>query len=713
MSALPVTGNVLGGIVETPIPPAPVGIPIARTVVHVTADMNQLTVDSTSPPAFHATAPEILPSAGTYGDFVRYLEDYPGVAGNGDWSNDLIVRGGNPMENLFLVDGIEVPNISQIAVEGSTGGLSTMIDTAAIRGVDLYTGGYDATYDERLSSIVAIETRSESDGEQHGEGDVGYIGAGGLTLIPLGRNGSMAMSAHRSFLNLISSNIGLGGTPVYSNMLLDARIHPTDADELNFLNLSGWDQLDTAPGGPEHDPYGSNEINMQFSGWRTTNGFRWRHMASRRLLGTLTASDSEGQENIEEQDQFPDVLSITPQQGQQLQPVPVYSQISHDGRANLKYDVLYDGGAKWLLMAGTGAYLNRINYRVAQPAGEQSPYSADPTATDADSFAPNFMSGETASYAELTWHPATRWSVSGGGRVQTFAEDGRWTATPRLNSAFQISRHTGIHAAFGEYAQLPPMMDMISWTQNRSLLPIRARHFVAGADLYRGMHGRIGIEAYQKNYRDYPVSTQYPSLSLANMVDDLGTQISWLPLTSEGAGRARGVELSAAAHVGEHLSGQLSLARSHVDYAGTDHVLRPGNFDYPIAGTTSGTWRSGNRYEASWKYEYSSGRPYTPFLLQQSMEQNRTIYDTSRLNALRGPVYSRLDVEADRNFTIGLRHLVVYAGVDNLWNRKNFLEYLWMPRADAYWGCHGNAKNCVTEIDSFSRYPDGGIRYRF
>lgn len=47
---------------------------------------------------------------------------------------------------------------------------------------------------------------------------------------------------------------------------------------------------------------------------------------------------------------------------------------------------------------------------------------------------------------------------------------------------------------------------------------------------------RIGIEAHQKSYRDYPVSTENPTLSLANLVDTLGQQFLWLPMTSRGKG---------------------------------------------------------------------------------------------------------------------------------------------------------------------------------
>jgi hypothetical protein len=432
------------------------------------------------------------------------------------------------------------------------------------------------------------------------------------------------------------------------------------------------------------------------------------HAYSAHTLGTLTASDFEQESNIGQELQPEGMMASAATESS----IPVYAQASRDGRASLKYDVVVDKGDKWTAIAGVGGYLNQVNYRVAQPVGEQSPLSTNPADTDADSFAPNFLSGESASYAELTYRPLTRWSISGGGRVQTFALGGHWTATPRVNTAFRISQHTGLHAAFGEYAQMPPAMHLTSWPQNHELQPIRARHLVAGADLYDGRRVRVGIEAYQKRYRDYPVSTQYPSLSLANMVDDVEGEILWIPLASQGTGLARGVELSAGAHLNAHLSGQVSVSYAHTDYAGTDRVMRPGNFDYPIEGSASGTYRSGKRYEASWRYEYTSGHPYTPYLFEESKEQNRPIFDLSKINALRGPVYSRMDFEMDRSFTFGSRRLVGYFGLDNAWNRENFLGYEWMPNDAAISNCP-ILKCYESEVYGFLRFPDGGIRLNF
>jgi hypothetical protein len=701
---------------DSPVVPSE-KLPLVHSWVEVDATTDPTPAEHPSPRPFHAIAEDILPSAGTYGDFSRYVQVFPGVAGNGDYSDDIIVRGGNPIENLYLVDGFEIPNINQISIMGTSGGISTMIDTAAISGLDLYTGGYDASFDERLSSVVDIRTRSANDDERHGEEEVGYIGAGGLLLAPLGHEGSILGSAHQSFLNLMDKNVGLGGTPIYNNMFWAGHLVTSPADQLDFLSLSGFDTIHMQPDGPGgtvgYDNFEPNQIEMQYTGWRTTNGLRWRHTISPASFGTLTFSDSEDQEDIHQQDTLWEVGSCTGQGADQTPPVPVYSQVSRDGRSAAKFDFYYDADRKWSLIAGTAAYLNHVNYEITQPVGEQSPLSLDPAATDATSFDPNFLSGETGTYAELTYRPFSRWSVSGGGRVQTFALGGHWTATPRLNTAVHLSRHTGLHAAFGEYAQMPPTADVLSWPQNHALVPIRVRHIVAGADLYTSPYLRIGLEAYQKNYRDYPVSSQFPSLSLANMVDDLGQQILWLPLVSQGAGLARGVEFSAAGHIGPRFTALMNLAYARSEYAGTDGVLRPGNYDYPLIANTSGTYRTGGRYELSWRYTWTSGKPYTPYLLQQSMEQNRPIYNVSMINAVRGPDYARLDFEADRTFTVGHRRLVAYLGLDNATNHRNFLGYYWMPRIGALFGCSGNPQNCLTEVDGLTIYPDGGIRYKF
>jgi outer membrane cobalamin receptor len=303
--------------------------------------------------------------------------------------------------------------------------------------------------------------------------------------------------------------------------------------------------------------------------------------------------------------------------------------------------------------------------------------------------------------------------MSAGGRVQTFAFGSRLTATPRISTGFALSPHTSLHASFGRYNQLPPFLDMLSYPGNRFLSPIKVRQLIAGIDAYRWSHGSIGVEAYQKNYADYPVSTEYPSLSLANMVDTLGQEFIWIPLTSAGRGLTRGVELSTQMRLGGNIFLQANAAYERSLFSGLDNVMRPGNFDYPLVANAAGSYRFARRYEVSARYEYTTGRPYTPFQLQESGEQNRPIYNLNLINAVRGPFYSRLDFQASRTFSVGAHKLAFYGGLENAFNRTNFLGYAWMPRAELTGYCRNRPAYCVSTQDQMGRFPNFGAKYVF
>ena len=685
---------------------------IVRSTVEVHGGEQSGGEKGNAPEPFHATAAEILSSAGTFGDMSRYLQLFPGVVFNSDESDDVIVRGGNPLENLFTVDGFEVPNINHITTEASTGGLVSMIDSAALENVDMHSGGYDASYEERLSSVVEIHTRELKDGARHTEADFGFIGAGGITEGPLPGNGSLLLSAHRSLLNLVTNDIGLDGVPIYTNELVRAHWKLGSRDEVTLLSIGGVDSINIKP--EARDRIETSTIEEQYSGWRITNGIRWLHLYSPHFFGNLTLSHSEQQERVHEQDQLLDDIAVGNNPWSDVL-TPVYLETTKDGVTNLRYDTWFGGGSRLTMIAGAALHEYRVNDNIEQPLGEQSVLSTNPARTDADSFAPDFSTGEEGVYAETTFRLSSRWSVSAGGRAQFFEFGGYRTVTPRAHAVYQISKHTALHGSFGEYAQLPPFTYLTAWPQNYHLRPLRARHLVVGADLYSGRRGKAGIEAYQKVYRDYPVSTEYPSLSLANLVDTLGQQFLWLPMTSHGEGVARGIELFGETRLGERFYGQANIAYARAVYSGLDGVFRPGNFDFPVVANFAGSYRFNRHDEETWHYEYSTGRPYTPYLLDASKEQNRPIYDVSRINALRGPFYSRLDFQLNHAFFFGSRQLIAYAGLQNAFDRENLLGYFWMPRLEYYKlsPCAAGASGCVSAQYQMKRFPSFGVRFLF
>ena len=63
---------------------------------------------------------EIRRSPGAFEDVIRALSILPGVAQADAGRNDLVVRGGAPSENLYLIDGYKVQNINHFGTQGAT-----------------------------------------------------------------------------------------------------------------------------------------------------------------------------------------------------------------------------------------------------------------------------------------------------------------------------------------------------------------------------------------------------------------------------------------------------------------------------------------------------------------------------------------------------------------------------------------------------------------
>ncbi|MGA9672118.1 MAG: TonB-dependent receptor [Terracidiphilus sp.] len=664
-------------------------------------------LETSEPEAYGAGSQEVLSTAGAWGDISRFLQVLPGVVATSDLSNEILVRGGHPMENLFLVDGIEIPNINHMAMLGTTGGFGPMIDAGIIQGIKLYTGGYDARYPERLSSVTEIRTLDSANAAGHAEGDVGIEGFGGLAEKSLGV-GDLLVSAHHGIMNLMGNSfqMGLGGLPSYTNELARFRRNDASGDRFTVLQVGGWDSIQVTP--CASDNFETSSIDSQYAGSRDTTGAEWQRVYSPHSFGVASVSDSEQIEHIHQQDQIANPINVTavhipcPIPAAEAVATPVYAEDSNSAFSNASYR--YElATSRLALSAGSAVWLQRPDYQIAQPDGAYSPYSAAPLRADSTSFASNFSSGETGSYAQVSMHPMKALELGLGGRFQTFAFGNHTTLTPRVSARYSFGEQVGIHVAYTGYAQTPPFVYMLSYPQNRSMLPMQSTHEIVGMDFGFIRGSQIRVEAYNKQYTNIPASTEYPTVNLHDMVDMLGQQFVWLPMNSGARGKASGIELSDLSRIGSSLTLRGSIAYARAMFSGLDHISRPSNFDFPWILNMVALKRFGHGYEVSSRYGYATGRPYTPYDLPDSEAQNRPIYDVSRMNALRVPYYARLDAQLNKDATVRGLHLEIYAGVNNILNRSNFLAYAWLPRAGG----------TFTVINQSPAFPNFGLRYIF
>jgi len=96
---------------------------------------------------------EKLPSVGAEVDIAQYIQVVPGVVFTGDQGGQLYIRGGAPIHNKVLLDGMTIYNPFHSI------GMFSVFDTDLLLNADIYTGGFNAEYGGRISSIMDLRTR--------------------------------------------------------------------------------------------------------------------------------------------------------------------------------------------------------------------------------------------------------------------------------------------------------------------------------------------------------------------------------------------------------------------------------------------------------------------------------------------------------------------------------------------------------------------------
>ena len=97
---------------------------------------------------------ELIPSPSVSGDLVNYLAAQPGVVSMGDRGGQVFVRGGEPAQNLTLLDGMYILQPFHLL------GFYSAFPSDVISNADIYAGGFGAEFSGRLSSVIDVQTRN-------------------------------------------------------------------------------------------------------------------------------------------------------------------------------------------------------------------------------------------------------------------------------------------------------------------------------------------------------------------------------------------------------------------------------------------------------------------------------------------------------------------------------------------------------------------------
>lgn len=94
-----------------------------------------------------------LPTLGSRPDIIKAAQQLPGIEAATEASSLMIVRGGNPGENLYLLDNVPLIYVNHL------GGFMSVFNSEMINTMDVYKGGFPARFGGKLSSIVDLTTK--------------------------------------------------------------------------------------------------------------------------------------------------------------------------------------------------------------------------------------------------------------------------------------------------------------------------------------------------------------------------------------------------------------------------------------------------------------------------------------------------------------------------------------------------------------------------
>ncbi len=609
------------------------------------------------------TYEEIRRLPGGFEDVVRAVSTLPGVSVASAGRNDLLVRGGAPSENLFLIDGIEVPNINHFGTQGFGGGPISFVNLDYVREVNFSTGGFGVKYGDKISSVVSLDLRNGREDRTGGKLNLSASQFGFNIEAPLSQNGQYLFSARRSYLDLIFKAAGFSFVPEYYDFLSKVTYNLGGGNEVSALGIGVINNVRLFNDTP--DQRFDNSRLLDNTQYQFIGGITWKKAFKGGFISTTL-----GRTRIDYRFQQSDSLQN-----------PFFRNNSIEDELNLRSDITLALAKTTELSFGVQAKTIGFEADVLLKSQETNAILVDKELRD------RFTKG--ALYLQLLQRFG-RLTATLGGRLDYF--DGinqKFYPAPRGSLSYALTDKTSLNASVGRYTQSPSYIWLVAEESNRNLKSIQTNVFIAGIEHILQPDVKFSVEGYYKQYGDYPASVNRPFLVLANTGAGFGgsedgfASFGLEPLVSLGNGRAYGIEVFVQKKLSEtRYYGIASLTIGKSEFQGVDGIFRPSNFDQRIIFNVSGGYQIDEKWEVGIKFRYASGRPFTPVGADgdRSFDFRRTNIDPNFFNSQRLPDFHALDVRVDRRWQFSTWTLITYLDIQNIYNRRNQNPPRWNSR---------------------------------
>jgi hypothetical protein len=599
---------------------------------------------------------EIRRAPGSAEDVNRLVQALPSVGfGADDQRNDIVARGGSPVENLFLVDGHPIHNLNHFGSQGSTGGPIGMIHVDFIESVRFSPGGFDASHGDRLSSVMDVRFREGDRRRTGGEAFLSMAGAGVELEGPLGDGrGSWLLGARRSYLELLKEQIGYATAPVMADLGGKAVWDLSPRRQLSALWLSGWNRTRW---NVDEDP--DQNFNVDQTQVTMAGGLALRRLgadgAVDRWRLTVNHQDFDhsfsawNDRNLIRNDAWEQTWSLAREWRRSLGDI--------EGRAGLGLD-----------RSRSQHYVRLRNM--------ESVYGSSRPDQDLDLVhEQNRWWGWLRAEAPLGESRRLQLSL----RLDHDDDSGATDWQPRAGLRQNLGRDWALNLAAGRYAQGLPVSWRVQSKGAQGLASMKNDQLQAGLEWRPKPDWLLSIDLYRRIYRDLPVSEFSPTIPLADAGSYYGYSYRG-QLSSGGEGRARGIEWLVQKKLSEGFWGSLAWSWSRSRYRTPAGQWETGPFERRQQATLILGWIPSHRWELSLKWRIAGGLPETPIDEVASAAAGDTRHRLEDYQRERQGVYHRLDLRLDHRIHGRRADIVMFWDLQNAYDRRNEAFRYWHHR---------------------------------
>lgn len=609
-----------------------------------------------------------IPSIGGQADIAQYLQVVPGVVFTGDQGGQFYIRGGSPIQNKVLLDGMMVYNPFHSI------GLFSVFETDLIRSADIYTGGFNADHGGRISSVMDITTKDGNKKRISGSVGASTFGARVVLEGPIVKQKSPDKGSSSFILSVKNSYLEETSKIFYDYI-------DEDGLPFNFLDIYGKVSINGA-NGSKVSLFGFN-FTDDVNDYKSISDFGWESYGGGVNFVVIPGKSLVLIEGRFAYSEYTSIINST----------TLNHRSSTIGGFNGGLDFTYFIG-KDELKYGLEVEGYRTEYELTNFVGSKIEQIENTT-----------QLGIYLKYKSILG----KFILEPGLRVQWYASLAEVSPEPRLAVKYNVTDNFRLKFAGGFYSQ-----NLIAATSDRDVVNLfsgflsgpenlpytfngedvtsklqKSRHLILGTEIDLSRNLSLNLEGYYKYFPQLTNINRFKIYDESNKPPEGASDVETKDFIIE-TGQAYGVDMVLKYDYKKiYFWFVYSLGYVERTYEDKDGVMITYNphFDrrHNINMILSYVTGERKQWEFSARWNFGTGFPFTQVqgfyehLIFSDGINSEYITENGQLGVIYGdlfqgrlPTYHRLDIDMKRNFFISANtKLVANISITNVYNRKN------------------------------------------